>query len=466
LLCASGLPCPSPGRAQSEGQRTVEILHAEELQGQVIDGLTYRKLIGRVAIRQGDVLLRCDSAVHIVEREEIRLYGRIQIVQPRDTLWAGQIRYDHKRRIAEAFGPLRYSDGIVRIEGRQARYDYSRKWLEIPSPLRLEDTSFVVESRGAFYETETKRALLVGSVILRGIRDSLYVQADTLEYWREEDRTRASGRVFGHLPRENVYVEGPRIWVERRHRRLRAEGFPTWVRIEDGERPDTLALRAEWVEAVELDSVHTRLEAAGNLELVSRELMARAERLQGLRRRDSDVWRDSLWLLGRPRIWLRQSWLVADSIWIASREGRPDSTWLHGRVLLLEQDTLLRRWHQARAERMRAVFADTSLAALDLLEGAEVLYFLRRDSIAEGAVQIAARQIGLRFSEGRLSALHIPGSSEGTYYPEEALRGEPPSLPGMPQRPENPPAWRVRLESGRILLKDRIPGVSGTLPER
>jgi hypothetical protein len=206
--------------------------------------------------------------------------------------------------------------------------------------------------------------------------------------------------------------------------------------------------------------VHTRLEAAGNLELVSRELMARAERLQGLRRRDSDVWRDSLWLLGRPRIWLRQSWLVADSIWIASREGRPDSTWLHGRVLLLEQDTLLRRWHQARAERMRAVFADTSLAALDLLEGAEVLAW----------TAFAEEPMTERIARARSDENRVYTAVAG---PETAIVTAPNGAPltiapygsGLAMAAQVNPAmarWKD-MAPGTNALLDRIPGAYGDL---
>ncbi|MCS7083284.1 MAG: hypothetical protein N2561_08125 [Bacteroidetes bacterium] len=457
LLAISSVLPAGLVRGQENPRRIVEIVHAEELSGQTVGGLTYRKLIGRVEIRQEELQLRCDSALQIVEREEIHLFGRIQIAQPTDTLWARRITYYHGRRVAEVAGPLRYSDGVTRIQSQGARYDYRQKRLELTGPLHLEDTSFAIQAQQALYETEAKRALLTGSVALWGWRDSLQVRADTLEYWRKLDRARASGGVFGRDLRQRVYFQGPQLWVDRKSRRLRADGAPLWARLQAGSRPDTLGLRAHWVEAVELDSLRQRLEAAEGLELVSRRMAARAAHLKGLRHRQKTGTRDSLWLFGRPQIWLERTWLAADSIWIGAREGELDSAWLHGQAVLLEEDTASGRYHQARASRIRAVFQDSLLVALELLEGAEVLYFLRQDTTRNGAVEIRARQITLRFSDGRLSEVRIPGSSEGVFYPEEALRNGLPSLPGLPRRPDPRPGWRIWVREDRLEVRQAEP---------
>ena len=110
----SRLAMPPPtatDTAATEEKKEVEILNADFLKFQEVNGKKYTKLVGNVALKQDGVLMWCDSANLDKETNSLDAWGRVHIQQDTVHAYANTLKYESGKKFAQLIGNARLTDG-------------------------------------------------------------------------------------------------------------------------------------------------------------------------------------------------------------------------------------------------------------------------------------------------------------------------------------------------------------------
>ena len=407
----------------------IEILNSDRLTETRGDtGFVVRRLIGNVRFRQDSTFMFCDSAYFYPRENQIEAISRVQIVTPNETggrlrIYADNLLYDGRTRIAEFYDNVRLTDGRATLYTERLYYDRNRAQGYYPdggrlvedenelrsrigyyySPQRLATFSteviattpgYVMETDSLVYETQIKKTHFVLPTTIRSdteqtlyteggyyistprelllyqnpwARDSsYYLHADTLYYRDTVDWGEAHCNVVLLSHDQTTTILGETAFF----RRATQE---TWVTdnallIQTSE-DDTLNLWADTLYSIN-DTVRgiRELRAYRNARFAAHDLAGRADSLH-YDRTDS-----LLTLLGDPVLWADRTQLSGDTILVRFRGTGPDTLWAHSNGLILSH-VREEYYNQIQGKRVRGHFADRQLRWLEVVENTEVIYY-------------------------------------------------------------------------------------------
>lgn len=143
-------------------------------------------------VRQGETFLRADRMID--EGANVRLFtGNVRIIERGDTVYADVVRYDSDLKIAYASGTIHMTDGAVSLRSTSAVYYSDEKRTVFDTGVQYADSLTLLTSHRGVYWSEESQANFSGDVRLR--QKDLYVEADSVSYSREEDVFFAEGNV-------------------------------------------------------------------------------------------------------------------------------------------------------------------------------------------------------------------------------------------------------------------------------
>jgi hypothetical protein len=385
----------------------------------VIDGLQARELIGNVRILQGNVRIRCDRALQMIEAGSIELIGHVVVEDDSVTLTAPRGFYYRDTRRAEAFGAVKLTDGVSTLEAAYGEY--------------------FIEPRLAFFRT---RVVAHDSVSV--------LNADSARYDRNRRYTEAWGRVVLLEKEDAITISGGRFTHDAIRLYSRMTEDPVLVQLDTtGGAVDTLVVRSMVMESFR-DSTR-RLIAQDSVEIVRRDLAGRAGTVTFHTAGDSVLMRTV------PVLWYDRTQVTGDSI----------NLYMHARVLdrirvmgnafaLSESDSgFTGRYDQLSGEALGMLFTNKRLSRIDVDVRATSLYFVYEDSAANGLNKTSGDRIVMRFADGKVQTIHVHGGVEGQYVPEPLVRRkvEDFRLPGY-QRLDNRPRMRASDHAPARKLRD------------
>lgn len=425
---------PVPAWAQdADTSRVREVqLRADSLISATLGGEAVRQLVGRVQLVQDSTVLQARRATEYLARREILFVGEVVIMDQGDTLRADEVLYDRDRKVGEATGRVRLTDGEVLVLAPAGRYFADEKRSVFTDGVTLVDSATTVVSAAATYFSDDARAELVGDVRLTD--DRTYLEADSVTYLRDEEVSRARGDVFIERfgdPDDaaadttgRTLLFGQRAYHDARADVSRLTGDPLLVQLQadsSGAPADTLLIRAAVLEASRVDSLQ-RLVAVDAVRIWQRDLAAVADSVVYERVGEAGERRQESRLFGGPMAWFEANQVSGDTLRVVGRGQGVDTLFVRENAFVAQQDTVLGRLQQLQGRHLVGRFRDDSLRTLTVGPNAEAIYYLRDDDeAAAGGVEASADRIVFHFAGGELVRTSVLDGVEGTYYPEAAL---------------------------------------------
>jgi lipopolysaccharide export system protein LptA len=451
-------------RAQQTGSREVIIDHADSLVARVLDGDRVQSLVGNVRVRQGETHLRSNRATRFLDRGEILLSGRVEIVERGDSLRADTVVYSTRSKVGHARGNVWLTDGEVVVLAPSARYDTDAKYAIFQEGVTLVDSLTTLQSLVGEYWSDFRRAEFAGDVRLDDDRSVL--RADSITYHRDEERSLARGDVeIVHFEGDlygsdgvRTHLFGATAYDDKRAGLSRLLGDPLIVQVRNdstGVPADTLVMRAVEMVSARSDTLD-RVVGTGRVSIWQSRMSASGDSLVYERwsLEEDEVESEEARMFGSPIAWMDDMQLSGDSLRVTSRGGAVDSLFVRSNSFVAQWDSVLSVINQIKGRDLTALFHDDTLRTMRTGPQAHALYHLKDDDDAiRGGIRATGDEITFEFEGGELSRVAIVSGTEGEYFPGDLLP-EPFALDGLDWRPGLRPD-KAQLLGDRMLEFER-----------
>ncbi|MGB0839146.1 MAG: OstA-like protein [Chitinophagales bacterium] len=175
------------GTTPQKDKETIEIIHADVLEiektkhpktGKVEET---RRLIGHVEVKQGETIMRCDSAILYSNRNDLDALGSVHIEQP-DSLdiFAEQLFFKGNKRIAYLYKEVELTDSKSNIQSDTLTYYLNERRAVLHSDVTLKEQQVTITSDSLTYFVENRKAIIHSDVHLSDAQKEVY--SDSLIY--------------------------------------------------------------------------------------------------------------------------------------------------------------------------------------------------------------------------------------------------------------------------------------------
>ncbi len=428
----------------------------DSLSGRRVGDEEVQLLIGNVTGVQDSTLLWADRGERHMARDIVYLTGRVRIVDRSDSLKADSVAYDERNKIGRASGSVRLTDGEVEVLAPTGTYFVEEKRAYFEGGLTLADSVATATALAGTYWTGERRAQLHDGVRLR--TDSLYLEADSVDYFRDTRLSVAIGDVFMEIfgdaadSTRRTLIFGSEATNDEAKGRSRVRGSPLVVHLrQDSTAVDTLVARARRLDVRQTGGTQL-LTAAGGVRLWDQDVAATADSLAHVSGPDRE--QEEAWLHGSPMLWLEDAQVSGDTIHIAASGAASDTVHVIGNAFVAQLDSATGRIHQVRGRSIVATSPDDSTRVFEVRGNAEVLYFRTDDEgQPDGAVHVSGDEAIMVVRSGEPEGLRF-GEHRGTLYPEDAMPSSM-ELDGFRWIPQSRPDKRTILgEAASRLRRD------------
>jgi lipopolysaccharide export system protein LptA len=125
------------------------------------------KLIGNVALKQGDNLMYCDSAYISMEKNNVQAFGNVNIIQPGGTqVQSDYLRYTGNTKLAYLDGNVTLTDGKNNLWASELTYNLGTKVGVYTQGGTLQSESTTLSSNAGTYNVRSKDARFTGEVFV------------------------------------------------------------------------------------------------------------------------------------------------------------------------------------------------------------------------------------------------------------------------------------------------------------
>jgi lipopolysaccharide export system protein LptA len=482
------------------------------------NGITVRKLIGHVALRQGTTLLYCDMAIRNEIANTVEAFGHVKIIQGDTVTITGDTAfYFGSYRKANIRGRVLLDDRNVKLTTRQLDYDLGQRLAIYNTPGRITDRDGqILTSQRGVYNTVSKIFVFKEKVKIINPKEKFNLTADSLRYSTatKEAFFIAPARIINdadtNLVKNGSYNTRTRVSNFIGRSTVRTKDYeitgdtlfsdaPTEIRIARGnvifysKKDQTLltgmagkqfgktgvakvygqALMRNWRGKDSLTVTRDTLFLAADT-LVSiddkgqniRKLLAFKkvqifkESLQG--RADSLCYNlaDSVInFYQKPILWNKGSQSEADSIFIALKENKPHLMTLKGRSFVIQQDTV-QNFNQIKGRKVIVNFDQDGGLRQATTEGngESVYYVLNEKNAVTGMNRVQCSRMSIQFSNNKVKKITFMGKPEGRFIPPKEIREGTRFLDNF--------EWRTTLRPTKVsTTAGRLPGAKVPLPD-
>lgn len=164
----------------NEEQKEVEILNADELRFQELEGRKITRMVGNVRLKQEEIYMWCDSAHLYKETNTVDAWGNVHIQQDTVHAYSRTLHHDGNRKFSVLKGNARLSNGRMTLTTEQLFYDVKNRVSFYTDSGTVKKDSTIITSRKGYYHTNTSDVYFKEQVV---VRDSDYtIHSDTLKY--------------------------------------------------------------------------------------------------------------------------------------------------------------------------------------------------------------------------------------------------------------------------------------------
>lgn len=162
-------------------KKQIEILSADALSFSSVGNEKARKLLGNVKMRQGDVVMDCDSAYFYTQRNAVDAFGNVYIQQG-DSLdiWADSLKYNGDLKVARLFSNVKLVEPRMTLTTDLLIYHMDTKTASYFSGGHVIGQDMDLTSERGYYNNQSQMAYFRTNVKVKGSDYTL--AADTLGY--------------------------------------------------------------------------------------------------------------------------------------------------------------------------------------------------------------------------------------------------------------------------------------------
>lgn len=347
------------------------------------------------------------------------LIGSVFMVQPSATglvkLWCDSAFRNLQTNVVQLHGRVRVVRDSTTMTSTEGTYYAEERRAEMSKGVRLVRGKMVLTARFGEYWANEKRAHFTDSVFVVDSVSS--TRADALTFFENEEKTIAVGNVRVDSPENNVTVFGDSLLHFDRERYTVIPRNPRLMQIDTVAEGtiDTLLVTGAYMEAIR-DSVE-RFVTNGLVEMARSDFSARCGEAVYYHTRDRLIMRD------HPVVWHAENQVTGDSIVMRTSNRKLESIWVSGRSMAVSRaDSLHReRFNQLLAREITLRFRDGRIYQIDADRNATSLYYLYDGSQPNGVNRSSGDRIVMDFADRHVDRIKIIGGVEGKYFPEPMI---------------------------------------------
>jgi lipopolysaccharide export system protein LptA len=453
------------GRASSKKEtKKIEILNADAwlINDQVDKDLN--RLLGNIKIKHNDVLMYCDSAyyyknknqvrafskVHIIQGDTLNLYGdylfydgttqnafvkgKVVLIDKETHLYTDSINYDVKNRVATYIDRGRITNAKNTLTSIIGVYYASQNLFHFKDSVKIVNPEYVMTADTMDYNSISAIAYFTGPTRLIGDSINLYCEKGWYDTKREvtsvwknavidnkkqiihgdslyfNDST-GYGESYRNVIIEDTVnklaIEGNYAWYYKQPERFRVTDRAVFIQIS---KQDSLFLHADTISAVTVTDTggkaYRLMRAYYGCRVFSKDLQAKCDSL-------SYSFQDSvIRLYTKPVIWSEEDQLTADSMAVFTKNRQTDRLELYNNAFIVSQvDTA--RFDQIKGRSLTGHFRNNELYKINIKGNGEIVFYLLDADAIAGVEQSKCANIEIMFDKGKVSQIYERESPEG-----------------------------------------------------
>ncbi|HTF80870.1 MAG TPA: OstA-like protein [Cytophagales bacterium] len=426
----------------------VELVQAGSLEGTTFRGLEVRKLTQNVILKNGNVMLFCDTAYQFVATQNVEAYGHVRVNENGNFEVTGKklvfikatniatvtgdvvlttkdgaklttniLDYDFKNKVMHYYGGGEIIDKGSTLRSQFGHYDINAKVMTFKKDVRIKGQDFESESDTLRYDTQSKVAYFLSPTKIKSkdgnlvtergeyntatkkskftgrtsiLKDDFSVTANQLDY----DETSGYGYAVGNVKiislKDSIEVIGEEAEYKGR----------SYLRVNDNAilkilvSGDTMLIRADTLLSIDDSIKKIRiLRAYNRTKVLKSDFSAICDSLV-YDRTDSLIYfyRD-------PVLWSNRSQLSGDSIHVTMRKNKIDKLFMRQNSFIISEDSA-RNLNQVKGRNMVAQFVESKIQRVDIDGNGESIYYaMDKDSIFVGINKISCSKMSVRFGD-------------------------------------------------------------------
>ena len=163
-------------------KQPIILQNADSLVGISSDNLNIRNFIGNVSFSQGEITLKCDTAIQYIEQNRVELMGNVIINRNNIEIRSPKIDYIGNEKLAYAYQFVQIRDLPTIIEANSGTYNLETNTVHFNHCVKVENDSLVIFSDELIHNTDSDESFAYGDVKLFGKMKLTAVICDSLVY--------------------------------------------------------------------------------------------------------------------------------------------------------------------------------------------------------------------------------------------------------------------------------------------
>ena len=463
----------------SQEEQKIEILHSDYMEYSRDVGSGIVKYVGKVAFKQEDVYLYCDSAYLFPEENVVNAYSNIHLVQG-DTLhlYGDLLKYYGDTKTAEVRQNVTLIDKETTLTTQFLDFDLDENLGYYERHGHVINGDNTLDSRAGYYYTESKYIYFMDSVII--INPDFTIYADTLRYstlseiahflgptqiispenyiycengWYDTKLNISQFNKNAYLESEGQILMGDSLYYERDAGMGRA-----FDNVQLYDSAQDLLLRARYVYYLEdpeyalltdsavmvqisgedslflhSDTIRSVLDSSGQFKIVNSWPRVKFYRYDMQGKCDSLVYFESdsvFHLIGEPVLWSEENQITAEFINIYMANEEPDYLEMINSAFIISQDDTA-QFNQVQGRNMIGYFVDSDLDRIEVEGNGQSVYFARDSIDLIGINKGVSSNITIQLNDGQIQKIILLNQPSARLHPPGQLLKEEITLGGF-----------------------------------
>lgn len=165
-----------------------------------------RKLLGNVKMRQGDVIMDCDSAYFYTKRNAVDAFGNVHIIQGDSlNIYADSLKYNGDEKVADLYDNVKLIEPRMTLTTKRLTYNMLTKQAKYAQGGHVVGSDMDLTSKRGYYYSTSRMAYFRDSVVVIGSEYEL--DADTLGYNIDTETSYFYGPTNIRTVKNTIYCE-------------------------------------------------------------------------------------------------------------------------------------------------------------------------------------------------------------------------------------------------------------------
>jgi len=371
----------------SYSQSPILLVNADSIVGYTVNDKPVRDFIGNVHLRQNNVDLFCNKAIHYIQENKAILIGAVRIIQDTLTLTSEYIEYDGTKSLANSTSKIEIKDPQNVLKANYGIYNFSTRIANFFENVLYEERQVKLLAQRMDFDRTNQIVYAYSKVKLE--TDSLIILCDTLIYSKSKNTLNASGKVQTRAKYESLILLSGKLFFDRQNNFSISTDAPVLllvdtIKVEEDSidvKLDTLWLFADTLVSQTSDN-ETIFSFISNVKLFKSEVVS----IGNL----GKLWRNSEfgYLIGKPILWYDSTEFRGDSLYFRMREKKISFVEFVGNSFILSPSNIDTTYvHKIQSDTINIFFVQNKVDYILGVGKVITNYFLKNEDTGE--IQLA-----------------------------------------------------------------------------